>query len=328
VKALEKQKSVAIIIVNWNQRNTLATCLSSLKNKTEYSNYQVIVVDNHSLDDSVKLVKQTFPWADLIALDKNYGFSIGNNKGIAYALKKYDSQYFLLLNNDTELIQSDWLRRMVAVAESEDNLGIVGCKLIYPDGKTQYIGTNFSAKKLAWINPSSERTLPEEFDVDSVLGACFLIKRAVIDKIGFFDAAFSPFINEESDFCARAKKVGYRTRMILGVKVIHFLNKSLNKINSPYVDFISRKNTIRFILLNFPTSWLFKRIFFEVRVFVGCFIARNKNKKAIIPVKLRRGTERLIRLKINYYAWLSNLKSLREIIAKRRDRTAKLLAIE
>lgn len=328
MKALENQKSAAIIIVNWNQKKALATCLTSLKNKTEYSNYHVIVVDNNSLDGSVELVKQTFPWADLIALDMNFGFSVGNNKGIVYALKKYEPQYVLLLNNDTEIVQSDWLSRMVAVAESEGNVGIVGCKLIYPDGTTQYLGTNFTVKRLAWINPSGEGRLPEEFDVDAVLGACFLIKRAVIDRIGFLDVEFSPFINEESDFCARAKKAGYRTRMIRTVKVIHCLNKSLNKINSPYVGFISRKNTIRFILLNFPTSWLFKRIFFEVRIFVGCFIARNKTKGAMIPVKLRTGRDLLVRLSINYSAWLSNLISLREIIAKRRDRTAKLLAIE
>ena len=328
MESLEKQKSVAIIIVNWNQKKTLATCLNSLKTKTAYSNYHVIVVDNHSLDGSVELLKQTFPWTDIVALDKNYGFSVGNNKGIVYALKKYEPQYFLLLNNDTEIVQSDWLSRMVAVAESEDNVGIVGCKLIYPNGKTQYIGTKFTVKRLAWLNPSSEGSLPEVIDIDAVLGACFIIKRAVFDKIGFLDVGFSPFINEESDFCARAKKAGYRTRMILSVNVVHFLNTSLNKINSPYVQFISRKNTIRFMLLNFPTSWLFKRTFFEVRIFVGCFIARNKGKKGVMPIKLRTGRELLVRLNVNFYAWLSNLMSLREIIVKRRDRTAKLLAIE
>jgi GT2 family glycosyltransferase len=207
-------------------------------------------------------------------------------------------------------------------------VGIVGCKLIYPNGKTQYIGTKFTVKRLAWLNLSSEGSLPEVFDVDAALGACFLVKRTVLDKIGLLDVGFSPFINEESDFCARAKKAGYRTRMILSVSVVHFLNTSLNKIKSPYVEFISRKNTIRFMLLNFPTSWLFKRVFFEVRTFVGCFIARDKGKKGIMSIKLRTGRKLLVRLNVNFYGWLSNIGSLREIIAKRRDRTAKLLAIE
>src|SRR5208283_4136466 len=201
-------------------------------------NYQVIVVDNGSLDGSVEIVKQSFPWADVVALDKNYGFSIGNNKGIVYALKKYDPQYVLLLNNDTEIVQSDWLSRMVAVAESEDNVGIVGCKLIYPNGKTQYIGTKVTVKGLTWLNPSSEGNLPEVFDVDTVLGACFLIKRTVLDKIGFLDVGFSPFVHEESDFCMRAKKAGYRTYMVLSVSVVHFWKTSVGKVNSAYVEFV------------------------------------------------------------------------------------------
>jgi hypothetical protein len=328
VKPLEKQKSVAIIIVNWNQEKLLATCLSSLKSKTEYSNYNVIVVDNGSVDGSVELVKQSFPWADVVALDKNYGFSIGNNKGIVYALKKYKPQYVLLLNNDVEIVQANWLSKMVSVAESEDNVGIVGCKLIYPNGKTQYIGTKVTVNGLTWLNPSKEGNFPEVFDVDSVLGACFLIKKAVLDKIGFLDVGFSPFVHEESDFCMRAKKAGYRTCMVLSVSVVHFWKMSVSKVNSAYVESVVRKNAIRFMLLNFSTSWLLKRMLVEFRIFVGCFIAKNEGKKGIFPIKLRTGRELLVRLKINFYGWLHNFMSLREILAKRRNRTAKLLAIE
>ena len=325
---MEKQKSVAIIIVNWNQKKPLATCLSSLKNKTAYADYHVIVVDNGSSDGSVQVVKEDFPWADVIALNKNYGFSIGNNKGIAHALKKYNPQYILLLNNDTEIVQNDWLSEMVAVAESEVNVGVVGCKLIYPDGKTQYIGTKITVKGLTWINPSSEGSLPKVFDVDAVLGACFLIKRDVIDKIGFLDVGFSPFVHEESDFCMRAKKAGYRTRMVLSVRVVHFWKMSVGKVNSAYVEYVVRRNAIRFMLLNFPASWLVKRVPVETRIFVGCFVARNKSKKRILPIKLRTGEELLVRLKVNVYGWLHNLMSLREILAKRENRTAKLLTLE
>jgi hypothetical protein len=328
VKPLEKQKSVTIIIVNWNQKKLLANCLSSLKSRTAYSNYHVIVVDNGSLDGSVEMMKQVFPWADVVALDKNYGFSTGNNKGIVYALEKYKPEYVLLLNNDVEIVQANWLSKMVSVAESEDNVGIVGCKLIYPNGKTQYIGTKVTVKGLTWLNPSNEGSLPEVFDVDAVLGACFLIKKAVLDRIGFFDVGFSPFVHEESDFCMRAKKAGYRTCMVLSIGIVHFLKMSMSKVNSAYVEFVVRKNAIRFMLLNFSTSWLLKRVLVELRIFVGCFIAKNKGKKSIVPIKLRTGRELLVRLNVNFYGWLSNFISLREIIAKRRSRPAKLLATE
>jgi hypothetical protein len=102
---------------------------------------------------------------------------------------------------------------------------------------------------------------------------------------------------------------------------------SMGEVNSAYVDFVLRKNAIRFMLLNFSTSWLLKRLPFEARIFVGCFVGRNKGKKRM-PIKLRTSREMLLRLEINFYAWQANFLGLREIIVKRRNRTAKLLAIE
>ena len=328
VKPLENQKLVAIIIVNWNQKKLLDICLSSLKKKTNYSAYNVVVVDNGSLDGSAEFVKQTFSWAYGLALKRNYGFSEGNNKGIMYSLKKFKPDYVLLLNNDVEIVQPDWLSRMVFVAESDEEVGIVGCKLVYPDGKTQYIGTKITVKGLKWLNPLNEDSLPETFDVDAVLGACFLIKKAVLDRIGLLDVGFSPFVHEESDFCVRAKKAGYRTRMVLGVNVVHFWRRSVGKVNSTYVELVVRRNFIRFMLLNFPISWLLKRVPIEIRIFVGCFIGGNKVKKGSVPINLRTGKEMVARLRVNFYAWSTNFLNLREIIAKRKNRSARLLSVE
>ncbi len=325
---MENEKTVSIIIVNWNQKGLLETCLSSLWEKTSYSNYKVIVVDNGSSDGSADFVRQSFPWADILALNRNYGFSIGNNRGIIFALKNYNPQYILLLNNDTQIVQADWLTKMVAVAESEANVGIVGCKLIYPNGKIQYIGTKVTVKGLSWLKPSSLNSLPEVFEVDAALGACFLIKRQVIDKIGFLDAWFSPFVHEESDFCMRAKKAGYKTLLVSSVSVVHFWKASVGKVKSAYVEYVVRRNAIRFMLLNFPASWLLKRVPIEVRIFVGCFIARNKGARGILPIKLRTGRELLVRLKVNRDSWWHNLRNLKEILAKRANRAARVEAIE
>jgi hypothetical protein len=81
------------------------------------------------------------------------------------------------------------------------------------------------------------------------------------------------------------------------------------------------------MLLNFSSSWLLKRVPIEVRIFAGCFVARSKGKKRV-PIKLRNGREMLARLRTNLSAWSSNLSSLRDIIAKRSNRTAKLMAVE
>lgn len=319
---LENEKSVAIIIVNWNQKDRLAACLTSLHDKTTYTNYRTTVVDNGSADGSVKLMREMFPWVDLIVLNENTGFSVANNKGITYTLIKFNPQYVLLLNNDTEIIQADWLDKMVTSAESHPDVGIVGCKLLYPDGRTQYIGTKASFKGLNWINPQSERNLPETFDVDSVLGACFLIKKEVIEKIGLLDVGFSPFVHEETDYCFRAKKAGYKSQMLLTVRVIHYFQVSIDKISSVYAEFVVRRNFVRFMLLNFPVKWLIKRKAIEVRILVGCFIARNK--WGVLPFKLRTDGDLLVHLKIYIFAWFYNIERLREILQKRQNREKKL----
>lgn len=298
-----------------------------MKTKTAYSNYHAIVVDNGSADGSVNMVRQSFPWAEVISLDKNFGFAIGNNKGIVYAQQKFAPQYVLLLNNDTEIIQSDWLSRMVAMAEAAGDIGIVGCKLVYPDGKTQFIGTKITPKGFIWLNPKSESTLPEVFDADAVLGACFLIKKAVLDKIGLLDVGFSPFVHEESDFCARARKAGYRTVLVQTVKVVHYWKASVSRINQEFVETVVRKNLIRFMLLNFPAKWLLKRVPVEIRIFFGCFVARNEGKGKL-PIRLRTGRDLLVRLNVNVHGWLCNLMNLREIAAKRENRTLNLSAVE
>ncbi|MCW4000273.1 MAG: glycosyltransferase family 2 protein [Candidatus Bathyarchaeota archaeon] len=314
-----EQKAVAVIIVNWNQKNRLEACLSSLKSRTDYSNYYTIVVDNGSGDGSAERVRQQFGWADLVVLDRNYGFSVGNNQGIVYALKKYNPQYVLLLNNDTEIAQPNWLTKMVDAAQSASDIGVVGCKLVYPDGKTQYLGTKIGVAGLSWINPASEPQCPRAFDVDATLGACFLIKRGVIDKIGFLDVGFSPYVHEESDYCLRAKHAGYRSRILLDAQVTHHWKASIGKVQPAQVEYIVRRNLIRFMLLNYPAKWLLRRVAVEARILFGVFVARNRG--GVLPVKLRGGGELLVRLKINLCGWLFNLRRLREILSKRQNRS-------
>jgi GT2 family glycosyltransferase len=327
VKPLETQKTVAILIVNWNQKKCLFNCLNSLKNKTAYSKYIVILVDNGSRDGSVEMIKSNFPWVDVVALSRNYGFSIGNNRGIVHAFEKYKPHYVLLLNNDTEIIQTDWLSKMVELAESDKRIGIVGCKLIYQNGETQYIGTEMTLNGLAWLKPSIESRLPEVFNVDAVLGACFLMKSEVVRKIGLLDVGFSPFIHEESDFCIRAKKAGYRTYITLSVSVVHLLGASIGKKHSITVESVVRRNIIRFMLLNFPTSWLLKRIPTEIRILASCFVTKNNREAGLMSIKVATHAELLRNLRINFCGWIDNLLALPDIIGKRMNRNARLTKV-
>jgi len=320
---MEKEPPVSIIIVNWNGKESLMTCLSSLRKKTAYSNYRVIIVDNGSTDGSSEYIREEFPWIDLIVLNKNYGFSIGNNRGIAFALRKYDPRFVLLLNNDIEIIQENWLSKIVEITEKNDRIGIAGCRFLYPDGSLQNIGMKVGVKGSSWLDPNISKTLPEVFEVDAVYGACFLIKREVIDRIGLLDEGFSPFFYEETDYCLRSKKVGYKNCTISSVAVVHARSVSVNRVKSYYVIFVEKKNTIRFMLLNLPLTWIMLRMPFEVAILLSV-VKINRDEKGF-SLRLRKGYELINITKANVHAWLENARNLREIIEKRRNRTEKLM---
>jgi GT2 family glycosyltransferase len=255
---------VCIIILNWNGKELLKDCLSSLFKVTDYPNYKVIVVDNGSTDGSVEYVKKNFPQVDVLPLDKNYGFAEGNNKGIKYALKKYKPKYILLLNNDTKIIQKDWLKKLVETAESDKKIGIVGPKLIYPDGRIQHIWTIVNPYRLQFFITNYKRGEKDSKkfsilkEVDALSAACVLIKKEVIEKIGLLDESFTPFWLEDTDFFIRAKNSGFKLIYNGKVKVVHFEGVSTKKYakrkdltENKNVFFIQRKNMLYFLLKHY-----------------------------------------------------------------------------
>jgi GT2 family glycosyltransferase len=255
---------VCIIILNWNGKELLKDCLSSLFKVTDYPNYKVIVVDNGSTDGSVEYVKKNFPQVDVLPLDKNYGFAKGNNIGIKYALKKYKPKYIILLNNDTKIIQKDWLTKLVETAESDKKIGIVGPKLIYPDGRIQHIWTIVNPYRLQFFITNYKRGEKDSKrfsivkEVDALCAACVLIKKEVIERIGLLDENFTPFWLEDTDFSLRAKNSGFKLIYNGKVKVVHFEGVSTKKYASRIdlteninVFYIQRRNMLYFLLKHY-----------------------------------------------------------------------------
>ena len=120
-----KKPLVSIIVLNWNNNQDLEVCLNSLTKQT-YLNYEVIVVDNASTDDSVELVKKKFLNFRLIENKENYGFAKGNNIGINQA----NGKYVITLNNDTK-VDSKWIEEFVKVGEDHPEVGSLSCKMLY-----------------------------------------------------------------------------------------------------------------------------------------------------------------------------------------------------
>lgn len=316
-------KKVSVIILNWNKKDLLAKCLETLKDKTDYDNYRVVVVDNGSKDGSAERVKRNFSWVELIENKENLGWSRGNNIGIKYALKNHDPEMILLLNNDIEIIQKEWLKKLVRVCSKAD-VGIASCKLLYPDGRIQNAGTRVDFRGIR--NYKSEG-FKEDVYLDAVFGACFLIKREVIEKIGLPDEFYSPFLLEETDYCFRTREIGYKIVYTPKVMLIHHESVSLNAMESAYVFYIRHRNRVRFMLIHYPIHWLIMAIPFEFRSFMECLLeSRDVSQVSTQSVSLnnlRITKNPLDRFKYFFKAYFDNLKDMSTIIYKRQNRRGK-----
>ena len=306
---------VSIIILNWNGLKYTIECLESLK-KITYPNYEVIVVDNGSKGNDADVLEEKYKdYIKLIRNKENLGFAKGNNVAIRKVIEEGKSEYVLLLNNDTEIIQRGWLDKLVKISESEKNIGIVGCTLLFPSGRFQVGGTIL--KPPFHINISDK--VKNVIEVDLVRGACFLIKKKVVDKIGLLDENFYPVLSEESDYCMRAKKAGFKVIYAPEVRIIHHCSVSIKRLRG--LDYIGKKNHVRFIFLNYPLHWIILRFLYDFGI---CFIERkDKDKKiSLRNLKIRKNWKNLIGIFLKAY-W-DNLKGLKEISSKRKNRTQKI----
>ena len=238
---------LTIIIVNWNAKELLKNCLTSIYENTKDIKFEIIVVDNNSSDDSCIMLKDRY--ADkkdfkLIENKDNKGFAGANNQAIRIAKGKA----ILLLNPDT-IINGDVIHKTYKCLFNEVKLGVAGCKVLNPDGTLQLACRRmaprpkdaffklFGISKLFKKNKNLTRynlthVSEDEFlDVDSVSGCFLMIKKEVIDKIGLLDETFFMY-GEEMDWCMRAKKAGYIVRYCPVGTIIHYKGESSKQLGT------------------------------------------------------------------------------------------------
>jgi GT2 family glycosyltransferase len=310
----ETEPLVSIIIPNWNGEDLIEICLNSLVNNTDYKNLEIIVIDNGSVDNSCNLIKTKFKEVKLIELEKNYGFSIAVNLGI----KNSKGSYVCFLNNDTEMIEKDWLKKLIDFLEKNKEIGACSCISLSYGDNPQATGGWLHISGLKLKRPEDKYKITE---VDTTVGPLLLTRKEVIEKIGFLDEGFSPFNWEEVDFCIRAKKAGYKITYIPITKIRHLGGKSMEHQEDIYKFKVTNKNRIRFKLLNFPLSWLIISTLYEIKPFLSCIFIRSENK-----YKLRKDFIKWIFAYLEGY--FINIKNLKEILKKRKNRTMKILPKE
>ncbi|MBN1288259.1 MAG: glycosyltransferase [Actinobacteria bacterium] len=214
---------VSVIVLSWNGLEVTRDCISSLLEVTSHPDFEVIVVDNGSTDGTLDFLKE-LPGITLIENGENLGFVKGNNKGIGCTEKD-----ILLLNNDTVIIQPDWLEKMQRTAYSGADIGIVGCRLVNAEGNLVQAGTYMPVPSF-WGQeyPGNEKDIGQysaSQEVEGVIFACAYIKREVINNIGPLDEDYFAYY-EDTDYCLKAREAGYRVFCCGEATVKHLENAS------------------------------------------------------------------------------------------------------
>lgn len=238
---------ISIIIVNYNVKYFLEQCLRSVLKAKDKLNIEIIVVDNHSVDGSVPMIKEKFPPVHLIENTKNIGFSKANNQGLQVAHGKY----VLFLNPDT-VLQEDTLIKCFEFMEKHTDAGALGVKMF--DGKGNYLPESkrglptpavafykmfglsklfpqskiFGKYHLAYLNKN------ETHSVDVLSGAFMFVRKSVLDAIGGFDEDYFMY-GEDIDLSYRILKAGYKNYYFAGTSIIHYKGESTKKGSINYV---------------------------------------------------------------------------------------------
>lgn len=221
---------VSIIIPNKDQVTSLKKCLESIREKTSYQNYEIIIVENNSEES------ETFAFYKKIAGDKikivtwegEFNYSAINNFGVRHAR----GDYLLLLNNDVEIISEDWMKEMLSHCQRKE-VGIVGAKLYYPDNTIQHAGIIIG---IGGVAGSIFTGLPRAFsgylhkasiqlDLSAVTAACMLVKRSVFEQVGGLEEKLKVAFNDV-DFCLRVREKGYLVVYDPYAELYHYESKT------------------------------------------------------------------------------------------------------
>lgn len=221
---------VSIIIPNKDQSEALKKCLDSIQEKTSYRNYEIIIVENNSEEP------ETFAFYKKIAGEKikvvtwegEFNYSAINNFGVRHAR----GDYLLLLNNDVEIINGDWLTEMLSHCQRKE-VGIVGAKLYYPDNTIQHAGIIIG---IGGVAGSVFVGLPRAFsgylhkasiqlDLSAVTAACMLVKRSVFEQVGGLEEKLKVAFNDV-DFCLRVREKGYLVVYDPYAELYHYESKT------------------------------------------------------------------------------------------------------
>lgn len=300
----------SVIIPNWNGRSFLETCLSSLRAQT-YRNFEVIVVDNGSTDDSVSFIGTSFPEVVIIRLPGNEGFSRAVNRGIQNAKGKY----IALLNNDTE-VHPAWLGELVKALESSPETGFCASKMLNYYRRNMIDNAGDGLKLYGYMTGKNEIDSGQYDRPRLLFSACAgaaIYRRELFDAVGLFDEDFFAYY-EDIDLGMRAQLAGYRCLYVPTAIVYHIHQATSGRMPAMRFRLIQR-NIVFVHLKNTPLRLLVRvlpALFFLHLYISGKYLAKTKDIKTVLltywqiliktpaMLKKRRPVQKMVKVPLSY----------------------------
>lgn len=302
----DKIVDVSIIIVNWNTKELLSNCLCSIIDRTEDLKYEIIVVDNASTDGSSEMIRDRFPFVNLIESKKNLGFANGNNS----ALAEVHGKYVLYLNPDTEL-KTNAIYGTANFLDTHLEYGAAGCKILNPDGSIQFTCARtfpspfrqfcflamlnrlfpksrfFSTVEMTYWDHSNSR------EIDCLSGAFMMVRKTLVDELHGFDEHLFMYA-EDVDLCFRIKCNKKKIYYLGTEEIYHFEGAGTRKNTNPNFSSLLQRESNYYFMRKHYGSAVGRR--FKIAAFIGAIIRlcaliilmpylliiyRNENKKII-----------------------------------------------
>jgi GT2 family glycosyltransferase len=289
---------LSVIIVNYNVQYFLENCLNSVYNSSAIIDFEVFVVDNNSVDGSLKMLAEKFPQTKVIANKNNRGFSVANNQ----AIKEAKGEYVLLLNPDT-VVEENTFKVCCDFFDSHEKAGGLGVKML--DGKGNFLPESkrglptpavafYKIFGVTNLFPKSEKfgqyhlghlSKEENHQIEILSGAFMMMRKSVLDEIGLLDESFFMY-GEDIDLSYRITQAGYANHYLADTQIIHYKGESTKKSSINYVFVFYRAMAI-FAKKHFSNknAQLFSTLInFAIYVRAGLAVLTRTIKHFLLPV--------------------------------------------
>jgi len=283
-KKYSKLTPVSIIVPNWNGGEKIIRCLESIT-KLDYPKFEVIVIDNNSLDGSNREIKKKFGKFKNFKIIENKE-NVGNTEGLNQGFRLSNYSLILTLDNDV-ILDKNMLKELVKIILNDKKIGIVAPKLYFYKKSNFFNSTGYSVNlitgktSIRGFNKKDVGQFDKQEEVDYVQDGVLLVKKEVLDKVKLMDNAFFVYY-EDTDFCLRVRKAGYKIVYVPSAKAWHDGN-TRQKGFTPFRAYHFIKSKILFMRKHSTNKFLFFSFFFFFYTPYRLLIITIKNPSSILP---------------------------------------------